>query len=253
MCLLTFIPAGNTPDKKLLQKSCDNNPHGFGYAIINGDQVITGKSLNANHLIKEFLLMRKKYPNGDALFHSRYATHGTISVDNCHPFIVGRDKKTVLAHNGILPVITPKIDDRSDTAIFAEDILPLYLNKKGGIDNKEIFEAIEDWAYGSKMVLLTVNPKFNKNSYIFNEKSGHWLDGIWWSNYGYVSQPKAAKNTGLLLPYDYTAECFQCGFINNSYSEKCYRCQHCLECLYYFTECDCYNEFNELNKEEIGW
>ena len=251
MCLLTFIPAGEQPNKKLLEKSCDTNPHGFGYAIINGDQLIIGKSLNAKTLISEFMLMRKKYPNGDALFHSRYATHGEVSVSNCHPFMVGKDKKTVLAHNGILPVITPKIDKRSDTAIFAEDILPLYLNKNGGIDNPAVFSAIEDWSYGSKMIILTTNKRYKKSSYIFNESSGHWSEGIWWSNYGYLPQSAITKKTGLIHIPDYTDECFVCGFINNSDATRCYRCYYCLDCAEYYEECVC--EENPFLEELARW
>lgn len=238
MCLLTFIPAGTCPDKKHLENSCSSNPHGFGYAIIKDNQeILIGKSLNAKKLVEEFMMMRKKYPDSDALFHSRYATHGELSVDNCHPFMVGKDKKTVLAHNGILPVITPMCDTRSDTAIFAEDILPLYMRKNGGIDNPVVFKSIEEWATGSKLVLLTINPRYKKHSYLFNEKAGHWDNkGIWWSNYGYIKDmvlPTTKKDI-------YQDNCWTCNFINPSDEDICRQCENCLYCDDSYLSCGCF-------------
>ncbi|MGW5105951.1 hypothetical protein [Nocardia sp. NPDC004123] len=43
------------------------------------------------------------------MFHSRFATHGFITNQNCHPFAIGGDERTVMAHNGVLPdIVQPR-------------------------------------------------------------------------------------------------------------------------------------------------
>ena len=250
MCTLTYIPSGKTPKESDLVNSCCANPHGFGYAIIAGDEIIIGKSLDYKALIQEFIKLREQYPNGDALFHSRYATHGEMTVANCHPFLVGGDNKTVLAHNGVLPV--PVVDERSDTRTFAEDILPVYF-KNGGLDNPVVFNALEYWSKGSKILVLTVNKAFKRSVYLLNEKDGHFdSDGIWWSNYNYkpykkTVQPKVDKVPQYeLIKDDVQWECGACFELNSdeNYTDMgmCTSCNHCLWCGVYIDDCLCYHK-----------
>lgn len=200
MCLLVYVPKGETPKREYLLEAACNNPHGFGYAIIAGKKIIVNKSLNKEALIDDFLTKRKEF-DGDAVFHCRLATHGDDSVNNCHPFYVGKDKTTIVAHNGILDIPTPKNDLRSDTKIFADDMLPRYMPD---LDDSFVFDALENWARGSKLVILTVNPEYAHNVYILNEKDGHYFENIWWSNRSYL--PKSSYNTkggGVWDYYDY--------------------------------------------------
>ena len=259
MCLLAFIPEGVTPSKKYLLQSACSNPHGFGYAIVADGKLIVGKSMNAEALVEEFLRKRKDF-KGPALFHARFATHGESTVANCHPFYVDNDKRTVLGHNGILDIPTPANDPRSDTRIFAEELLPRY--GTAALDDRYVFEAIEDWARGSKLVVLTVDPAYSENYYILNEKAGHWHKGVWWSNYGYT-QPKPTKydkyskygkwDAGWELddqtdpePEDVDYECVNCGELvdpNASMYEYCSSCGTCFECgVDVVYDCLCYDK-----------
>lgn len=232
MCLLVYIPEGETPKREHLLEAACNNPHGFGYAIIAGKKIIVSKSLNKEALIDEFLARRQDF-KGDAVFHCRLATHGDNSVNNCHPFYVGNDKRTVVAHNGILNVPTPLNDLRSDTRIFADDWLPSYMPS---IDDSYVFDALEDWASGSKLVILTVNPEYSKQVYILNEKSGHWHEGIWWSNSSY--KPKSYKDNwygGWDYQYGYT----------KSYSDP--TLDEDMVDVYECSGCHSYIEYDELD------
>ncbi len=89
MCLLVVSSPNSTPRKKDLDCASCNNPHGFGYAVIAGDKIITGKGMSAKKVIKEFLAVRKQYPKSYAMYHARFATHGVKNDDNCHPFKIG--------------------------------------------------------------------------------------------------------------------------------------------------------------------
>lgn len=138
--------------------------------------------MSAKRSIKRFLMFRAQYPDSYAIWHSRIATHGVKNESNCHPFQVGNDRLTYLAHNGVLSVVQPKDDRRSDTRVFAEEVLP----SMGGVcslDNSTIFDMVSDWARNSKLAILTLDPKAERQLYIINEKAGSWDDNnVWWSN-----------------------------------------------------------------------
>lgn len=186
MCLLTFIPAGKQPDEGALLRGIDSNPHGNGFAIVHCDQVIVRKSMDGDKLLSEFMELREQCPDGPAIFHSRITTHGATTEDNCHPFNVGHDPRTVFAHNGIMPNrVQPRgKDQRSDTRITAEDFLPRF----GNLNKPTTRKAFTRWMtanYTNKAVILTVDPRYSENAYLFNEAAGMWDDGIWYSNDSY--------------------------------------------------------------------
>jgi glutamine amidotransferase len=193
MCLLTFIPDSVLPDMNRFAVAAKNNPDGFGFAILGDTKILTGHSMDYAEAANKFLDLRNRN-SGPAIFHFRWATHGTETVDNCHPFFLGKDDKTVLAHNGILSVPIEKNDKRSDSRVFAQDIMPAV----GGItalDDDDYFERLSKWAAGSKLAFLTMHDDAKYNWYIINEKDGHWDQDVWWSNssylqnYGYRSEP----------------------------------------------------------------
>jgi hypothetical protein len=205
MCLLIVCEPNSTPKATDLHAGACSNPHGFGFAIHVGDRVISERSMSAKKSIKRFLELRKQYPTGYAMWHARYATHGVKNEQNCHPFIVGGDERTYLAHNGVLDVAIPANDRRSDTRVFAEDTLP----KLGGVsalDDETIWNMVSKWASGSKIAVLTADPSAQYPVYIVNENLGKWdEDGIWWSNQSHVrSLPKPAVTTWYSPPTSYT-------------------------------------------------
>jgi len=239
MCLLVVSSPNSTPKRKDLECASCNNPHGFGYAVIAGNKIITGRGMSSKKVIKEFLAVRKQYPSSYAMFHARFATHGVKNDDNCHPFKVGSSELTYLAHNGVLSVDIPANDMRSDTRIFAEDILP----SMGGItalDNTNLYRMIEGWASGSKIAVFTLDPNAEYDCYIINEDLGHWDNaGNWWSNDTYKENIWAKYFQQSDSPYDYSnwAEdddyaCMMCGeAINSNYNPYyCHDCGACFDC-----------------------
>jgi len=261
MCLLVVSSPNSTPRKKDLENASCNNPHGFGYAVIAGNKIITGRGMSSKKIIKEFLEVRKQYPNSYAMYHARFATHGVRNEENCHPFQVGGSDLTYLAHNGILPVHIEPTDKRSDTRILAEDMLP----SMGGItalDNPNLYGMLEKWSAGSKIAIFTLDPVAMYDCYIINEDLGAWdNDGNWWSNDSYKStylgkywnwgttdDPTAC---GAGLEDDY-AMCYTCGIgvseDDNPY--YCAECGTCYECTMVLNDgCLCWTPERELSAQ----
>lgn len=187
MCLLTFMPPKINIDYSKAKTAARSNPNGFGFAIICENKIIKDHDMDFEKLWTRWSVARAA-EQGPAIFHFRISTHGLTDIDNCHPFIIGQDDKTVMAHNGILPITMPVHDNRSDSKIFAEYVLP----EMGGIsslDNEETFKCLSEWATGSKLVFLTVDPLATYDWYIVNEEYGHWAEDMWWSNKSYVTYP----------------------------------------------------------------
>ncbi len=156
MCLLTFVPADVMPDTTALLNGATVNDDGHGFAIVADGQLIVRRGMDAEAMVETFATLRRTHPHGPALFHSRLRTFGKRTVDNCHPFPIGGDERTVVAHNGNLPaVVQPaKGDPRSDTRIAAEEFLPAL----GSLRVRRNRLRLERWmTRHNKMVILTVN------------------------------------------------------------------------------------------------
>jgi hypothetical protein len=82
-----------------LNSAWASNPHGAGIAYSTGRGVKTIKGIMDLDTLKNNL----REIGGDVkiALHLRYATHGSISPANTHPFKIGRSG-SVLMHNGIL-------------------------------------------------------------------------------------------------------------------------------------------------------
>lgn len=282
MCMLCVVPPNVVPSRDKLENSALNNPHGFGYAIAvpQDRRIVTFRTMNADECINKFLEDRKRYLEGYAIWHARYATHGSNTVDNCHPFMVGDDDMTYLGHNGILPVIEYQQDDRSDTRIFAEELLPT-IGGVTALDNPQVWNMLEDFTNGSKVAVLTVNPKAQHQLYLLHENKGMTdSSGVWWSNtscyletwyskYGASTYAKKAAsmvdNTMCEEDDEEWVSCEICGYfdeywqlLKNGDDSYCPTCGSCFQCGTHKASDMCYNKSydNRTSQQEIpawGW
>ena len=252
MCLLIVCEPNSTPNKADLHAGACSNPHGFGFAIHAGDKIISERSMSAKKSIARFLELRKQYPEGYAMWHARYATHGVKNEQNCHPFMVGGDERTYLAHNGVLDISIGKSDKRSDTRVFAEDTLPR-IGGVSALDDDNVWIMAETWAKGSKIAILTCDPAAKHPMYLLNESSGSWdNEGIWWSNQSHKRSVYAIPTKVEPVNYDdkmwdYAVEvdlevCPYCesatDVTDNPY--YCNLCQSCYDCGIMIDDCLCY-------------
>lgn len=279
MCLL-MVTMGQLPNREYLENACYNNSDGFGYAVNHGDHIVSGRGMKVDRTIDRFFEEMQSNPNAIGMFHARYTTHGITHVDNNHPFRVGGRKDILLGHNGMLPVSLKKGDKRSDTRIFAEDLLPSM-----GIDvldDKSYFKQLEQWAGGSKVALLSTAPELRDSVYILNESLGHWDKDIWWSNdtyqykYAYTystsyyptnswEQDMLDKDKTMLIGsmdliggHDYTGTdvCYFCyAEIDDEDWDKgyCDKCSTCLDCIEHVNVCMCYTPNSTVRNNGYWW
>jgi glutamine amidotransferase len=236
-----------------LARACESNPDGFGFAYLAHDVIEYVNTFDSDEAIREFDKFCKRYPNGIGVFHARYATHGAVNVDNCHPFQV--DSKTVLAHNGILPLTPAEGDKRSDTALLAEQVMPEWMP---WLDSPEISD-LERWMAGNKVAILTTHKRLRDSIYILNESLGHWRDGCWYSNHSYAPRTTVAtygnwfkSAIGSTLE-KVEAQKFEivemtCDLCRGAMSyddDHCPHCLHCVDCGR--LNCKCGSEFDGID------
>lgn len=183
MCVILYSPKGEIPLGYLLQ-SCANNPHGWGYMFNCKGSTTVRRGMDARALLKVWKRDSWDFTGRPVVFHARWTTHGKTSVDNCHPFeIPGHDLH--VAHNGMIDVSIPKESERSDTFHFTNDVLAHL--PQGFLENSAITRLIERYIGWSKLVFLSSDDRV----YMINGHLGHWVNGIWASNSGYL--PPAPK------------------------------------------------------------
>ena len=144
MCVICISPAGKSlPTKKELKAMFQRNHDGCGF-VSESDHY---KSLD----FEDFYARLKKVPkNENCIIHFRWATHGEVNLENCHPFY---DKKsgTWFMHNGILNITPYKGKTDSETA-FKKYLAPCI--RKHGLYSKELQTAAHNIIDSSKFAFM---------------------------------------------------------------------------------------------------
>ena len=174
MCLIIASPNGKRPDADLLASAATDNPDGWGLVWYSARhrRLKARKGLHTREAARAL----QAIPGGAPfLLHYRWTTHGGNSIENVHPFRLG--KFGYLAHNGILSVPTP--DDRySDTWHFVNHMVKPFLKQHRPSDADLVAMTEKFIGSGNKVAII----KKNGSILIANAKSGEWIDGIWYSN-----------------------------------------------------------------------
>lgn len=181
MCLIFLKPksAKNYLTYERFCNALENNPHSVGIVYKNPED---GK-VKVERFVKPEKGKEKIYDiikdKEEFAIHFRFATHGAVNLDNCHPFLVTKD--LALMHNGVMSEFGDIDTSKSDTRNFAESFLRPYIEQEGIgiIKDKEFIEDVGK-VIGSYNKILLIDKDFNWS--IINEKSGVWKEGCWMSN-----------------------------------------------------------------------
>jgi glutamine amidotransferase len=192
MCLAIYKPRGVQISRKYLEAGYDENPHGCGFAYAKGGHIIVSK--NFSDFGGFYKAIRSLMPKHPMLIHFRWATHGSKTVANTHPFVINSGAYAVI-HNGCINIKTK--GDKSDTRTFCEQVLePMF--KLVAFDDSALRYLVEgNIGCSNKVAVLRADGKH----VIFNEHIGHWHKGAWFSNHGYVKSSRwESSTTGWLKP-----------------------------------------------------
>jgi hypothetical protein len=292
MCMITYLPANVKVPVSGIYNGGTWNDDGHGWAIAAEiGYMPTGHYMDLETALETFLVMREQYPASPALFHSRWATHGSKGIKNVHPFYVGGKefgKNVVVAHNGILPTAfhPTKKDTRSDTAILAQEWLGM--QTRGTWTRKERARIGAMIGGGNKLAILSVAEHLAKpKGYLVNADRGEWVRGAWFSNgdhqsnwsrgrylgsttgkgTGWASHAygKGVKRTGSVITEDssmfrgrgvYSATdecpwCYSVGHVDLA-SNCCDWCDTCLDCIEPIRDCMCYGAEAQKHAEDVA-
>lgn len=180
MCLAIYKPAETPADWKSYENGFESNDHSWGFAAVRDGVLIVKHGVGK---FDEFRQAFEPYAGCQAVIHFRWATHGSRTVANCHPFLVS--KNLAVIHNGIISIKCNVHSDRSDTWHFNELVLkPMHKRDNDFFKRPEIVYTQELAHRGNKLCFL----RADGTHCIWGEEDGHWeTDGHWYSNRDYQS------------------------------------------------------------------
>ena len=193
MCLAIYQPAGKEVQEKYLRYGFDNHSDGAGIAWAADGALHVEKGIFNIEKVLEVYERVKQYP---CLIHFRKATHGKVDATNCHPFLFN-DGKLALIHNGVLN-IKCSIEGLSDTAHWVKLVLePLVKKYNVPINDGSLFYLIEQSVKGDKMAIMEASGR----TFIVNESTGTWDEGVWYSNTSFRWSYKANSTSTTTYPH----------------------------------------------------
>ena len=142
--------------KSIAKSSARINPDGLGIMWLDTYEVTYHKSSEYSNL----------YTDRPFIAHFRYATIGSISVENTHPFQCGNNKNEWLMMNGTIDGLGDNV--MSDTRVLA--------NQLGDIPRHKWREKLEQ--YPCRFV--TINTR-TRSYQMYNKHMWTCQDGIWYS------------------------------------------------------------------------
>lgn len=185
MCIAILKPKGTTISKETLKTCSEANPDGMGFAYVDGDKLYIKKYMKFDEFYKDFEKVQDK---SNMLIHFRIATHGSVELENCHPFFLNH--RMALIHNGIISGYGDK-KEKSDTRDFIDKVIG---NISWKLMKNPSYRELVGHAIGySKLAILDITGDY----WIINEDKGYWDNGIWYSNKSY--EPK--KTTSYVTYY----------------------------------------------------
>lgn len=142
MCVILYKPAGvQMPNESVLYQCYRINRDGMGFCT----PTMVYHTLSYLDLIRALEIVPVDEP---CVIHFRWATHGSVKVSNCHPFVAGDVK---FAHNGVLPI--KSVDDKTDSEIaFNKYIYPAIC--KYGFESPKADKVINEVAGSSRFAIM---------------------------------------------------------------------------------------------------
>ena len=98
MCVIVTAVPGAMPEPADLLAMSEANPDGGGVSWWDGKRLRVFKNVDGLKVVGFIYSHWDRLKYAPCLIHFRYATHGGVVPENCHPF---RTERGYVAHNGI--------------------------------------------------------------------------------------------------------------------------------------------------------
>ena len=172
MCLIITRETGGQVDWDVAEQASRRNPDGYGIVYAQKGKLNISKNLDWNSIRNT--AMSLEFQDIPFMLHMRLATHGAVTTDNCHPFML-ESHDIAMMHNGIIDTIHVPIGE-SDSRAMA-DYLNGHMYEDFLKDEAEVtfIEGLLD-GYNKLSFIDT-----DGNITIINDSLGEWADGVWYS------------------------------------------------------------------------
>lgn len=186
MCVIIDRPPGVPIDKDILHSAITDNDDGWGWMYSDGRGIVADWGLDTEDFYESY----GSIPEDEHVtLHFRWCTHGEVSVNNCHPFLL-HNGEYGLVHNGIVKVDIVA-QEMSDTWHYAygtlQDTLKLhgrsFASGRKGRRMRKILE--RNIGSANKMVIL----RSDGERMFLNREYGVEHKGLWLSNRGPLTPP----------------------------------------------------------------
>jgi hypothetical protein len=123
MCHMMYYAPGIQVDPDDLRRAAEVNDEGSGWAIAGKAMVWNDRDMDSEEMITEFTHLRNAMLDREAVFHSRLATVGRVTLDQVHPVLykLPDGREAALFVNGTLDIPTDGIE--SDAQRLASEYL----------------------------------------------------------------------------------------------------------------------------------
>ena len=176
MCLIIYSPTGVLVERTVFDHAQQMNPDGLGVMSARGVRKFFGRTARRRAWRHLRQLAASRVPHG---IHFRFATHGVVTRQNCHPFYASNSDAVVM-HNGVIGLTAVAATSlRSDTSIFVEKFMSCAPGPEDSSYERyyrSIGMVIGSW--NTLLVFHTLTETFT----ICNEHSGEWIGDHWFSN-----------------------------------------------------------------------
>lgn len=183
MCLITVSTAATITNEMLnnramIESIFEYNSDGLGAMYRNKRGLRIVKVLPRD--IKDALEFFRSLPTDDRMLavHWRMKTHGTINLDNCHPYDVVEGRLAMM-HNGILSTGNAADPSRSDTWHFIQDYLAEAMQQAPAVAHtKGFLDMCGEFIGNNRFVFMSDDGKVS----IVNKDQGIEHGGVWFAN-----------------------------------------------------------------------